>query len=150
MNRYDLPAERIVCEFTEAQLAPDGTVGDLIGRVRSLGVRTALDDFGTGPDSLTHLRRLPVDIVKIGRSFFGEAPLERPGGEGRPLPVIDVMVDFGRRMGIDVVALGLEAESELDLVRAAGCRIGQGRLFAYPQPAERAEAYLDEFRARSV
>lgn len=149
LNRYDLPAERLVCEFAEAQLAPDGTVGDRIGRVRSLGVRTALDDFGTGPDSLTHLRRLPIDMVKIGRSFFGEAPTERSGCEGRPLPVIDVMVDFGRRMGIDVVALGLEAESELDLVRAAGCRIGQGRLFAYPQPAERAEAYLDEFRARS-
>jgi diguanylate cyclase (GGDEF)-like protein/PAS domain S-box-containing protein len=144
LDRYELPPERLICEFAEAQLAPDGTVGERIGGVRSLGLRTALDDFGVGPDSLTHLRRLPIDMVKIGRSFFGEAP-----PEGRPLPVIDVMVGFGRRLGIDVVALGLEAESELDLVRAAGCRFGQGRLFAYPQPAERAEAYLDEFRARS-
>jgi diguanylate cyclase (GGDEF)-like protein/PAS domain S-box-containing protein len=145
INRYELPPERLVCEFAEAQLVPDETVGDRIGGVRSLGVRTAIDDFGAGPDSLTHLRRLPIDMVKIGRSFFGEAP-----PDGRPLPVIDVMVGFGRRLGIDVVAMGLEAESELDLVRAAGCRFGQGRLFAYPQPAERAEAYLDEFRARSA
>jgi EAL domain-containing protein (putative c-di-GMP-specific phosphodiesterase class I) len=120
-------------------------VGERIGTVRSLGVRTALDGFGAGPDSLTHLRRLPIDMVKIGRSFFGEA---QP--DGRPLPVIDVMVGFGRRLGIDVVAVGLEAEAELELVLAAGCRFGQGRLFAYPQPAERAEAYLDEFRARSA
>jgi diguanylate cyclase (GGDEF)-like protein/PAS domain S-box-containing protein len=144
LTRYELPPDRFVCEFAEAGLAPDGTVGDRIGGVRSLGVRTALDDFGAGPDSLTHLRRLPIDMVKIGRSFFGEPP-----PDGRPLPMIDVMVGFGRRLGIDVVAIGLEAQPELELVRAAGCRLGQGRLFAYPQPAERAEAYLDEFPARS-
>jgi EAL domain-containing protein (putative c-di-GMP-specific phosphodiesterase class I) len=146
LDRHELPPERLVVEFAEREVKPDAAVGESLARLRSLGVRTALDDFGAGPDSLTHLRCLPMDMVKIGRSFYSEGPQE----PGRTLPIIDVMVGLGRRLGIDVVALDLEAPAELELVRAAGCRLGQGQLFAYPQPAERAEAYLDGFPARSA
>jgi EAL domain-containing protein (putative c-di-GMP-specific phosphodiesterase class I) len=58
------------------------------------------------------------------------------------------MVGLGRRLGIDVVAQGLEEQTQLDVVRDAGCRLGQGHLFARPQPAERIEAYLDRFPTR--
>jgi diguanylate cyclase (GGDEF)-like protein/PAS domain S-box-containing protein len=146
LDRHDVPPERFVFEVAEAELEPDGAMGERLSRLRSLGIRTALDDFGTGPDSLAHLRRLPMDMVKIGRSFFDEAASAE---SGRTLPVIDVMVGLGRRLGIEVVALGLEAPAELQAVRDAGCRLGQGHLFARPQPAERAEAYLDGFPARS-
>jgi EAL domain-containing protein (putative c-di-GMP-specific phosphodiesterase class I) len=146
VDRYEVPADRLVVELAESQLGSDSAaVGERLARLRSVGVRTALDEFGTGPDSLAHLRRLPMDLVKIGRPFFdGSAPEHR-----RSLPVIDAMVGLGRRLGVDVVAQGLEDAAELDTVRAAGCRLAQGYLLAPPQPAEHAEAFLDGFPAPS-
>ena len=94
--------------------------------------------------SLTHLRKLPIDMVKIGRTFFDDGNAG-PKTVSQSVPLIDVMVGLGRRLGIDVVAQGLEAPAHLEVVRGAGCRLGQGHLFARPQPAERTEAYLDGF-----
>jgi predicted signal transduction protein with EAL and GGDEF domain len=146
LGRHGLPPDRLVLEVAEGGLATDtGQVSDHLIALRTLGVRTALDEFGTGPDSLAHLRSLPMDMVKIGRSFFDD-PVEKPG---QSVPIIDVMVGLGRRLGIDVVAQGLEAPAHLAVVRGAGCRLGQGHLFARPQPAEHVEAYLDGFPARA-
>lgn len=146
LRQHGLAPDRLVLELAEGGLGPDpGRIDEQLKHLRALGVRTALDDFGTGPESLTHLRSLPMDMVKIGRSFF-DHPAEKPG---QSLPIIDVMVRLGRRLGVDVVAQGLEAPSHLDVVRAAGCRLGQGHLFARPQPAEHVEAYLDGFPARA-
>ncbi|MDT5025685.1 MAG: hypothetical protein QOE61_2111, partial [Micromonosporaceae bacterium] len=146
LGLHGFAPDRLVLELAEGGLGPDpGPIDEQLMRLRALGVRTALDDFGTGPESLTHLRSLPMDMVKIGRSFFDQ-PAEKPG---QSLPIIDVMVGLGRRLGVDVVAQGLEAPAHLDVVRAAGCRLGQGHLLARPQPAERVEAYLDGFPPRS-
>jgi EAL domain-containing protein (putative c-di-GMP-specific phosphodiesterase class I) len=143
LELHNLPADRLVLEIAETGLGRDTEwLDEHLAAVRALGVRTALDEFGTGPESLTHLRRLPMDMVKVGRSFF-DATRESAGAS---VPIIDVMVGLGRRLGVDIVAQGLEAQSHLDVVRAAGCRLGQGHLFAHPQPAERTEAYLDAFR----
>jgi diguanylate cyclase (GGDEF)-like protein/PAS domain S-box-containing protein len=145
LDVHELPADRLVLEVAEPGLGPDpARIEDQLMQVRSLGVRTALDDFGTGPESLTHLRSLPMDMVKIGRTFYDESPA-RPG---MSVPIIEVMVGLGRRLGLEVVAQGLEAAAHLDVVRAAGCRLGQGHLLARPQPAERTEAYLDGFPPR--
>ncbi len=161
LQEHAVPPERLVLELSEWGLAADtAPIAQCLGMLRGRGVRTALDDFGTGAESLTHLRCLPVDLVKIGRSFYERAttPLGcsslvgAPVSQARPVdrsaPIIDVMVGLGRRLGIDVIALGLEAPAQLDVVRGAGCRLGQGHLFARPQPAERTEAYLDGFPAR--
>jgi diguanylate cyclase (GGDEF)-like protein/PAS domain S-box-containing protein len=146
LGLHGFAPDRLVLELAEGGLGPDpGRIDEQLMRLRALGVRTALDDFGTGPESLTHLRSLPMDMVKIGRSFFDQ-PAEKPG---QSLPIIDVMVGLGRRLGVDVVAQGLEAPAHLDVVRAAGCRLGQGHLLARPQPAEHVEAYLDGFPTRS-
>jgi diguanylate cyclase (GGDEF)-like protein/PAS domain S-box-containing protein len=143
---HDLEPENLVLEIAERGLGSDTRPADeRLQQLRALGIRTALDEFGTAPDSLNHLRRLPMDMVKIGRSFFDETA-DRSGFGG---PIIDVMVGLGRRLGIDVVAQGLEAPTHLDVVRAAGCRLGQGHLFARPQPAEHTEAYLDGFPGRA-
>jgi len=145
LDLHALPADRLVLELAEGGLGVDtANVHERLTEMRALGVRTALDEFGTGPESLTHLRRLPMDMVKIGRSFFDETS-EHPG---QSVPIIDVMVGLGRRLGIDIVAQGLEAPAHLEVVRGAGCRLGQGHLFARPQPAEHIEAYLDGFPAR--
>jgi EAL domain-containing protein (putative c-di-GMP-specific phosphodiesterase class I) len=104
----------------------------------------ALDEFGAGPASLTHLRQLPIDMVKISRTAAAES-----GAEGGGLPLLDVIVGVGRRLGVDVVARDLEDPEQLAAVRTAGCRLGQGQLFASPAPAERTEAFLAGFPTRS-
>jgi EAL domain-containing protein (putative c-di-GMP-specific phosphodiesterase class I) len=144
---HQVPAERLVLEIDERDVDPadQGAVTQLAG-LRTLGVRIALDHFGTGPTSLAHLRRLPVDILKLDRSLFTEAA----GRTGPPMPIIEVIVSLGGRLGLDIVAQGLEAEAHLDAVRRAGCRYGQGYLFSRPAPAERIEAYLENHRTPSV
>ena len=139
---HSLAADRLVLEVAETGLDDGAALPDRVGALHALGVRTALDEFGTGSASLGFLRRLPIDMVKIGRSFFDDVDgITTSNGT----PLIDVMVGVGQRLGIDVVAHGVEAPAQLDVVRGAGCRLGQGHLFAYPQPAERTEAYLDGF-----
>jgi EAL domain-containing protein (putative c-di-GMP-specific phosphodiesterase class I) len=146
---HDLPPDRLVLEFAESGIEDGERLAEQVGALRSVGVRTALDDFGAGPESLTHLRRVPIDMVKIGESFFGTSLAGGGGGGPDPaMPPVDVIVGVGRRLGVDVVAQGLEAPEQLAVVRTAGCRLGQGRLFAHPQPAERTEAYISTFRRR--
>jgi diguanylate cyclase (GGDEF)-like protein/PAS domain S-box-containing protein len=114
--------------------------------VRAVGVRTAIDHFGADPTSLAHLRRMSVDVLKVDRSLFAD-----PAGRGAPAaPIMDVVMSLGDRLGLEVVACGLEAQAHLDAVLAAGCRFGQGHLFAPPTPAERVEAYMTDHRAPSL
>lgn len=150
---HDLPPDRLALELAESSIADSAAIEECVGALRSTGVRIVLDEFGTGAASLTHLRRLPIDMVKIGRSFFaGPASSLGPPSSLGPAPagppLIDVMVGVGRRLGVDVVAAGVEAPDQLAVVRTAGCRLGQGHLFARPLPAEHTEAYLDNFPAR--
>jgi EAL domain-containing protein (putative c-di-GMP-specific phosphodiesterase class I) len=119
-----------------------GVIADQLASLRAIGLRTALVDFGAGAQSLANLRGLPLDLVKLGQPFFGEPP-QRPDPV---VPVIEVVVGLGRRVGFEVIADGLESPAHLDVVSDAGCRFGQGPLFARPQPAERVEAYLDTHR----
>jgi diguanylate cyclase (GGDEF)-like protein/PAS domain S-box-containing protein len=133
--------------FGAAQLDVDGDDGlaAALARVHALGVRTAIDHFGTGPTSLAHLRRMAVDVLKVDRSLFAE-----PAGQSGPAaPIMDVVMGLADRLGLQVIASGLEAESHLDAVRTAGCRFGQGHLFAMPTPAEHLEAYLTDHRSPS-
>lgn len=110
-----------------------------LGKLRALGVRTALDDFGAGHTDLVRLRRLPLDVVKLAA----------PSATGSPDGLATAVVDLARRLGLTVVAEGLETPDHLALVRGAGCRYGQGYLVARPAPAERIEAYLASQRELS-
>jgi EAL domain-containing protein (putative c-di-GMP-specific phosphodiesterase class I) len=103
--------------------------------------------LGTGPTPLASLRRLPVDVLKVDRGLFAESLRGAPGRTELGMPIIDVVVGLGRRLGLEIVAEGLEDEAHLDLVRAGGCRYGQGFLLGRPQPAEHFEAYLDSHRS---
>jgi diguanylate cyclase (GGDEF)-like protein/PAS domain S-box-containing protein len=147
IEAHEIPADRLVLEIAEHDIDQcDQPVVTQLAGLRALGVRIALDRFGTGPTSLAHLRRLPVDILKLDRSLFADPT----GRAGPPLPIIEVIVSLGRRLGLDIVAQGLEAEAHLDAVRRAGCRYGQGYLFSRPAPAERVEAYLEAHRSPSM
>ncbi|MEV0902901.1 EAL domain-containing protein [Actinoplanes sp. NPDC049802] len=144
LHRYGLPPERLVVEVAETWIAEDvpAIVAALAG-LRKLGVRAALDDFGSGQTSLSHLRRLPVDMLKLSRALI-DPPSEAVVGGGPA--VLDVVVSLGRRLGLDVVAKGLETGEHVTRAVAAGCRYGQGFALGHPGPAERVEAYLESHR----
>ncbi len=145
LRRHGLAPERLVVEVAETWIAEDlpAVVASLAG-LRKLGVRAALDDFGAGHASLSHLRRLPVDMLKLDRALVN-TPTDASGPA-----VIDVVVSLGRRLGLQIVAKGLETEDEIGRAREAGCLYGQGFALGRPGPAERIEAYLDTHRAGQV
>jgi diguanylate cyclase (GGDEF)-like protein/PAS domain S-box-containing protein len=143
LEKHALEPERLVIEVAETWIAEDvpAIVASLAG-LRKLGVRAALDDFGAGHASLSHLRRLPVDMLKLDRTLVNP-PAENSTGPS----VIDVVVSLGRRLGMEIVAKGLETENEVERARNAGCLYGQGFALGRPAPAERTEAYLDSHRS---
>lgn len=146
LTLHQIEPDRLLIEIAEPSGEVDifAVVGQL-GKLRALGVRTALDDFGLGPASLAHLRRMPVDILKINRSLVSDPN----GWQGQGKPVIDVVVSLGRRLGMEIVAEGLESVDQVEQARVAGCRFGQGFVLARPATAERVEAYLEEFPSPS-
>jgi PAS domain S-box-containing protein/diguanylate cyclase (GGDEF)-like protein len=140
LSVHQTPPERLVVEISDLAVAdrlPE--VAGQLSKLRALGVRTALDDFGAGDTDLSRLRRLPLDAVKLACSSIA-------GSAG---DLAAAVVDLTGRLGLTVVADGLETEAQRDLVRDAGCRYGQGRVMVPPAPAERIEAYLETQRATS-
>jgi diguanylate cyclase (GGDEF)-like protein/PAS domain S-box-containing protein len=144
LRRYGLPPERLVVEVAETWIAEDvpAVVASLAG-LRKLGVRAALDDFGAGQASLAHLRRLPVDMLKLDASLVNASP---EGAAGGGPAVIDVVVSLGRRLSLEIVAKGLESREQIERAAKAGCPYGQGFALGRPAPAERTEAYLESHR----
>jgi len=108
-----------------------------LAALRQMGVRISIDDFGTGHSSLGRLQRLPVDEIKIDRSFVGaiDHASDRP-------PVVEAVLALARSLGLHVVAEGIETPAQLDALRAAGCRTGQGYLFGAGLPAAGIETLL--------
>ncbi|WBB70528.1 EAL domain-containing protein [Micromonospora sp. WMMD812] len=140
---YGVPADRLVVEVAEPRVGPDlPTVVARLAGLRSLGVRTALDHFRAEQASLAQLRRLPIDLLKVGARLVDGAP-------AAPRPLIDVVVSVGDRLGVEVVAEELESPAQVDGAHRAGCRYGQGFALARPATAERVEAYFEEFPSAS-
>jgi diguanylate cyclase (GGDEF)-like protein len=135
-NRLD-PAN-LVLEITESLLAdPHGGAPAALGVIRRLGVRIALDDFGTGYSSINYLRQLPVDIIKIDRSFTVDTC---SGGAGTAL--LEGIVAMAERLHLEVIPEGIECMEQLAGLRAMGCRIGQGFLLGRPSAADTIDALL--------
>ena len=112
----------IVLEITETSMVEDadGAIATLQA-LKALGVRLAIDDFGTGYSSLSYLRRLPVDILKIDRSFVV------PAGRGdRESALVDAVFRLGRSLGLVTIAEGIEDAEQRDRLVSLGCRVGPG------------------------
>jgi len=117
-----LAADRLCVEITESALFErfDVAVATL-GQLRAMGVHVALDDFGTGYSSLAYLRHLPVDVLKIDRSFVARL-LE----DIRDRVIVEAVVSIARTFGLQVVAEGVERREQLDVLRRLGCDVAQG------------------------
>ena len=128
---------RIVFEVTESGLMRDlGDAHRTLASLRALGVRIALDDFGTGYSSLSYLQRLPVDRLKIDRSF-----VTRLTEDATSLAIVRSILDLCRHLALDCVVEGVETADQMRLLRSVGCRAMQGYLFRRPMPAEAIPAY---------
>ncbi|TFC16319.1 bifunctional diguanylate cyclase/phosphodiesterase [Cryobacterium sp. MDB2-10] len=139
LTARDLPATALMFEITEAFLLDDrGRASDILGRLRARGIRIAVDDFGVGYSSLAYLRELPIDELKLDRSFV--APLN---GDKRAAAVVSSSIHLAHSLGLRMVAEGVEdAEAYAQLARF-GCDQAQGYHVSPPVPA----AVLDEWLA---
>jgi diguanylate cyclase (GGDEF)-like protein/PAS domain S-box-containing protein len=127
-----LPAERLNLEITEAVLVDDSPATvELLRRLKALGLRISIDDFGTGYSSLSYLRRLPIDTLKIAKPFVD---VVTNGTKDEALA--QAVVALARSLQLEVIAEGIEAEAQLDLLVGMGCELGQGYLVSRPVPAD--------------
>ena len=111
---------------------------DALHRLGSLGVRFALDDFGTGYSALSYLRRLPVGLLKLDRSFVERLDKEDPKDE----VLLSGVIGIASGQGLYVLAEGVEMREQLARLRALGCDLAQGHLFSEPLPSEAAGQLL--------
>ncbi|HEX2077935.1 MAG TPA: EAL domain-containing protein [Longimicrobium sp.] len=124
-------------EITESViLQHSAQVLDTLGRMKELGVRLHVDDFGTGYSSLSYLHRLPLDALKIDRSFVS-------GANGSSLQIVRTIVAMAHALGVAVVSEGIETAELLDELRTLECEYGQGFFFCRPVPAEQIETLFE-------
>ncbi|RYG95556.1 MAG: EAL domain-containing protein, partial [Alphaproteobacteria bacterium] len=124
-----LRAHRLEIELTETAMVEDGPkIAETLTAIRRLGVSVAMDDFGTGYSSLSHLRDFPLDRIKVDRSFVATAETDR-----HSLAVLEGITHIARKLGIAILAEGVETASQLALLREIGCDAIQGYLIGRPE-----------------
>ncbi len=126
------PAASLRLEITEGAAIKDAARARLVlAQLRALGVRISLDDFGTGYSSLSYLQSLPLDVLKIDRSFVAGIGSDKDKGE-----IVKLVVGLARTLKLEIVAEGTETEAQVEYLRQLGCQFGQGYFFAKPaEPA---------------
>jgi len=133
--------KRLKLELTESMLVD--CIEDVICKMtefKSIGIGLSLDDFGTGFSSLSYLKRLPLDQLKIDRSFVRDINSD-PGSRA----IAQSVISLGRALGLSVIAEGVETEDQLDLLASLGCNSFQGYLFSCPLPLEEFQLLLPVF-----
>lgn len=139
-----LPPERLDLEITETSLLAGGAIVDFnLQGLKSLGVRLSLDDFGTGHSSLSHLKRHPIDVVKIDRSFVSDLTENQDDAA-----IVTAVIALARGLGLEVVAEGVEQAEHLEFLQRQGCHWAQGYYFSKPLPAEELAERLTERHLR--
>ena len=132
LDFWHVPPARLLVEITENGLMaePARALQTLTG-LRAMGIRIAIDDFGTGYSSLAYLKRLPVDELKIDRSFVRELAEDQDD-----LAIVRSTISLGHDLGLSIVAEGIEDVATWDLLRELGCDIGQGYYLGRPVSAD--------------
>jgi len=129
---WQVPTAQLMVEITENGLMADPARAlSTVTGLRAMGIRIAIDDFGTGYSSLAYLKRLPLDELKIDRSFVRELAADRDD-----LAIVRSTISLGHDLGLKIVAEGVEDRATMDLLRSLGCDVGQGYHFSRPVTAD--------------
>jgi EAL domain-containing protein (putative c-di-GMP-specific phosphodiesterase class I) len=140
-----LAQDRLILEITESVMLADETAAIAnLRQLRAQGVHVAVDDFGTGYSSLSYLKRLPVDGLKIDRSFIEGLGLEREKSA-----IVRATIAFARALGLVVTAEGIENANQLERLRAMGCDLAQGYHFSPPLEVQAMTELLENMAAFS-
>jgi diguanylate cyclase (GGDEF)-like protein len=143
LDETGVRAEQLELEVTESTILADPfRVRQVLNRLNEMGLRLAIDDFGTGYSSLAYLKRLPVQTIKIDRSFVMEM-CEDPSDA----TIVRSTIDLGRNLGLEIVAEGVESQATWDVLRAQGCTLAQGYFIGKPMPAGDLAELVPSFRA---
>jgi predicted signal transduction protein with EAL and GGDEF domain len=139
LDRHGLPPTLLGIEITESAVIGDPELAIRhLRRLREVGIEVSLDDFGTGYSSLSYLSRLPVDAIKIDRSFINDMTRGTPS-----TAIVKAIISLGHTLGIAVIAEGVETAADLSFLKSCGCPYVQGYLTGRPQAAEAFEAILE-------
>lgn len=138
LREFDLPGEALELELTERVLVEDlNDSQQTFAILRGLGVKLVIDDFGEGYSSLSYLRRLPIDGIKISHGFMQHIP-----GGPPDMAICDAIIRIGNALGLLVIAEGVENEQQLEFLRVRGTRLAQGYLFSRPLHAQAMAAFV--------
>ncbi|MBS0285877.1 MAG: EAL domain-containing protein [Proteobacteria bacterium] len=140
MHKYEIDPHRFQFEITESIFAHDakGIINKLL-QLKQMGFQIAMDDFGTGYSCLSYLKDLPIDIIKIDRSFVQALSLH---DNERHKAIIATIIDLAKRLHMTTLAEGVETQEQARYLTALGCEYLQGYLFAKPMPFEQATEYI--------
>ena len=146
LRNHDLPAKNLVLEITEEAVVLDFKHATLILEcLRDLGIRIAMDDFGTGYSSLSMIKRLPIDELKIDRSFITNLPADRAD-----VAIVSAAMNLAQNLGLQVIAEGVETQAALNWLAESGCEQAQGYLISKPMPAEQFSDWVKDYAADGV
>lgn len=139
LDEIELPPEFLEIEITEGIMQNLDVSSDVINELKRIGVKISLDDFGTGYSSLNVLNRLPIDYLKIDKSFVNEI-----SSNSSTASLVKTIISIGENFKFDLIAEGIETEEQAEFLKQNGCCLGQGYLYSPPLPAEKAEALIRE------
>ena len=145
LKRYNLSAGSLELEITESQAMqnPEKTIY-ILNELKKLGVSIALDDFGTGYSSLSYLKRFPIDVVKVDRSFIKDIEYDK-----NDAAITMAAIALSHNLGLKVVAEGVETQQQLDFLNQYQCDIFQGYFFSKPLPEEEVKQWCIEYTSKS-
>jgi EAL domain-containing protein (putative c-di-GMP-specific phosphodiesterase class I) len=142
----DTPPWALELEITESVLlTEEERASRVLAELVELGVTLALDDFGTGYSSLSYLRRYPMQVIKIDRSFVTDLP-----GNADAAAIASAVVAMARSLGKRTIAEGIETEAQLGFLKSLGCDCGQGYFFSKPLPADDLARFIAALRPQGA
>ena len=146
LDRWEITPDHLTIELTESALMVVPRHGaEILERLHTMGIRLAVDDFGTGYSSLAYLKSLPVDEIKIDKSFVRDMTAQ----EG-DIFIVRSVADLGHSLGLEVVAEGVEDQQSFHLLERLGCDLAQGYLLSRPLPPADLQAWLLETATRAI
>jgi diguanylate cyclase (GGDEF)-like protein len=140
LSRASVSPNLIELELTESMFMEDLALAlELIDKMKAIGVRISIDDFGTGYSSLSQLKKFPIDTLKLDRSFVDDL-----SNSANDKKMVDAITNMVHKLGIKIIAEGIETEEQLHLLKQMGCDYGQGFLFSRPLKESHALSHFDQ------